>query len=249
MLPLSAIAYGTPPEGCVGKFENLGLKLLKTVEADCKVGPFGSVCSGYIGLIHAKKAIVLAFRGTTNIWQLLEELKAAFEKVEFLDEDHGEVHPLFLKGVENVFINSELQPLLALLLEKYPDYEIYITGHSLGGALAGLTATWLSNIMPGIKDRIVLYTFGQPRIGTLQFVKYLASMNFTYYRVSNGDDIVTCVATTLLGYHHAGTEVLYTNDKHEEYYGDKGCSMKTRTNLMPHTHYFGRRVGEFCSSG
>ncbi|KAK6054041.1 triacylglycerol lipase, partial [Cooperia oncophora] len=56
---------------------------------------------------------------------------------------------------------------------KYADYKVVFTGHSLGGALAALAAarTAKEGLRPG--DKITIYTFGEPRVGTAQF-----AMNF-----------------------------------------------------------------------
>lgn len=51
------------------------------------------------------------------------------------------------------------------LIQKYPDFRVVITGHSLGGALASLTAA--SFVFNGVAstDNLFLYTFGMPRVG------------------------------------------------------------------------------------
>jgi triacylglycerol lipase len=49
-------------------------------------------------------------------------------------------------------------------LDKYPTAEIFVTGHSLGGALAVLAAVDIKhNISP--ESEVILYTYGQPRVG------------------------------------------------------------------------------------
>lgn len=57
-----------------------------------------------------------------------------------------------------------------LLLKQYKDYEIWVTGHSLGGAVASIAATWMLNEYDDIDaDRIKLVTFGQPRTGDTDY--------------------------------------------------------------------------------
>ncbi|MCI2285455.1 hypothetical protein L3081_21250 [Colwellia sp. MSW7] len=65
---------------------------------------------------------------------------------------------------------------------------MHVVGHSLGGAIAELTAIWAS--ARGIKTK--LYTFGAPRV-VLRDSIYKAAMNIDHYRVTHGADPVPCV--------------------------------------------------------
>ncbi|KAL3089817.1 hypothetical protein niasHT_028290 [Heterodera trifolii] len=51
----------------------------------------------------------------------------------------------------------------------YGDFQVTFTGHSLGGALASLAA--MRTVLEGMRrsDQIKLYTFGQPRVGNVEF--------------------------------------------------------------------------------
>ncbi|VDN30224.1 unnamed protein product [Cylicostephanus goldi] len=51
------------------------------------------------------------------------------------------------------------------LYENHPDYDIWITGHSLGGAMASLAAHYIKNEFQIPENKIKLITFGQPRTG------------------------------------------------------------------------------------
>ena len=73
---------------------------------------------------------------------------------------------------------------------------IFITGHSLGGALATLGAAYLSGWGPA-----ACYTFGAPRGGNKGFS---SSLQTPVYRVVNPGDPVPHVPTPLRGYRHAG---------------------------------------------
>ncbi|KAH7712420.1 class 3 lipase protein, partial [Aphelenchoides avenae] len=50
-----------------------------------------------------------------------------------------------------------------------PYYDIWVTGHSLGGALATITARHISGGVADLPKRVKLVTFGQPRVGTKGF--------------------------------------------------------------------------------
>lgn len=80
---------------------------------------------------------------------------------------------------------------------------LFVTGHSLGAALAIVTALRLtSNPVTGVD---AVYAFGTPRPGNGDFARrYNASLGTTTYRLVHGDDIVATVAPSELGFRHVG---------------------------------------------
>ena len=79
---------------------------------------------------------------------------------------------------------------------------VFISGHSLGGALAVLAASRLQGIP------LHLYTFGQPRVGNDEFAKSCEGMfGSTYFRFVNDKDIVPRVPPFIAGYRHFGHEL------------------------------------------
>jgi pimeloyl-ACP methyl ester carboxylesterase len=73
---------------------------------------------------------------------------------------------------------------------------VYVTGHSLGAAMATIAAS-------RIQDRVTaLITFGSPRVGDTAFVK---SLVVDHYRVQNNCDDVTKVPFRVMGFDHHGT--------------------------------------------
>jgi hypothetical protein len=85
-----------------------------------------------------------------------------------------------------------------------PDGQVFVTGHSLGGALAVLLADQLNTMGKSIT---AVYTFGMPRPGRRNFAdRYNADplANRTY-RLVYGEDIVPTVAPSEpLGFRHVG---------------------------------------------
>ncbi|CAJ0590943.1 unnamed protein product [Cylicocyclus nassatus] len=53
----------------------------------------------------------------------------------------------------------------------HPDYEIWVTGHSLGGAMASLAAHYIRRKYDIPANQIKLVTFGQPRTGDDEYSK------------------------------------------------------------------------------
>ncbi|KAL3681759.1 hypothetical protein R1sor_024715 [Riccia sorocarpa] len=80
------------------------------------------------------------------------------------------------------------------IMKKNPEAKLFVTGHSLGGALANLyTAFLFFNNEDLITNRFgALYTFGQPRVGSEQYSKFLISKigKSRYWRVVYGNDLV-----------------------------------------------------------
>ncbi|PIO61477.1 triacylglycerol lipase [Teladorsagia circumcincta] len=54
---------------------------------------------------------------------------------------------------------------------KYPEYEVWVTGHSLGGAMASLAASYIIAEEGVPSTSVKMVTFGQPRVGDYQYAK------------------------------------------------------------------------------
>ena len=78
----------------------------------------------------------------------------------------------------------------------------FITGHSLGGALAAVTAFWIAESRGEVDG---VYTFGTPRPGISQFANdYNALLGERTYRLVHGEDLVPSVPPSELGFRHIG---------------------------------------------
>jgi len=156
---------------------------------------------GFTGYSASFKGIVLAFRGSSNIQNWIINLST--NQVAYSRCSNCKVHNGFYTGYNLVktAMLSQIQALKAL----YRDAPVYITGHSLGGALASLSA-------PDIKDSYGpiagFYTFGEPRVGNAEFATYLTSV-VASYRVIHYGDLVPHVPPESFGFVHEGTEIWY----------------------------------------
>ena len=106
--------------------------------------------------------------------------------------------------------SRKVEKQLRALLEKTGEKPIYLTGHSLGGALALVASAALGG-SSSFGDRIAaVYTFGAPRVGKSNFSEIVKA---PHYRVINSGDIVPLVPPNwILGYVHTGTPVLLKKD-------------------------------------
>lgn len=112
---------------------------------------------------------------------------------EELTDDKSLVHKGFLTYVQDGFFtpNSHGKVVgmeLAEQLKADPRDKIYLTGHSLGGAVAELLAARLVDL--GVApDQIRVITFGAPAVGNLAFVEnYEPKINLT--RITLAGDVV-----------------------------------------------------------
>lgn len=106
-------------------------------------------------------------------------------------------------------VADQVQNLLQTQAALYPDYDIVITGHSMGGALAALAAAQLSTVFPGL----TAYSMGQPRTGNAAFASFVDSAfastdpaTTRFFRSTHEDDGVPLWPSTDLGYKHHGIE-------------------------------------------
>ena len=129
---------------------------------------------------------VLSFRGTEI--QQKSDVLADLEAGKNFERSGGKVHYGFKHELD------KLWPSIEKSLDKIDN--LYITGHSLGAAMATIAAS-------RIQEKVTsLVTFGSPRVGTREFVK---NLKVIHYRVQNNCDDVTKVPFTFMGFKHHGT--------------------------------------------
>jgi hypothetical protein len=88
---------------------------------------------------------------------------------------------------------DDITKIVAKLLFDNPRAQLFVTGHSLGGALAAVYGAMLHyNAETEITDRLAaIYTFGQPRVGDQNFANYAdQKLKGHYNRVVYCNDIV-----------------------------------------------------------
>ena len=201
--------------------------------ATWNTGPFMSDSCGYIVLSHppSPPRIIVAFRGTYSIANtILDLLTIPQEYIPYPgddDESDGKrnsrnramnaekpqctnckVHAGFMQSWRHT--RPEILPHLKEAVQQYPDYQVTLVGHSLGGAVAALAS--LDFHARGWNPQVT--TFGEPRIGNQGLMQYLdqifsdgdcANITGRYRRVTHFDDPVPLLPLTEWGYQmHAG---------------------------------------------
>jgi len=151
---------------------------------------------GTQGFVAAdKSSILVAFRGTEAVAEdWLTDLD--FPKVR---GPRGLVHRGFLEAMETIW--SELVETLRTF--RTADQGLWLTGHSLGAALATLAAVRLE--FETRFETSGLYTFGSPRVGDARFRRFAESrLGRRTFRFANYRDLVTRVPFEWMGYEHVG---------------------------------------------
>jgi hypothetical protein len=159
--------------------------------------PQGSPDHTQVILAFNADAVIVAFRGTEpDQWKdFMTDMKA--HQIEL--GTAGKVHAGFRSGLLSVW--NQVQPEVERLAAS--GKSVWMTGHSLGGALAVLAAHQY-------QKPATVYTFGAPRIGDADFVKHYQQPTF---RVVNNTDLVAEVPPPLW-YQHVG-ELIYFNSRHQ----------------------------------
>ncbi|KAL7629435.1 hypothetical protein AAE478_000955 [Parahypoxylon ruwenzoriense] len=238
----------TPPFTCASRCKDFPTLDLVTT---WNTGPLMSDSCGYIAVDHGtaptprvspitgernQGEIIVAFRGTYSIANTIVDLSTIpQEYVPYPSPGDGgsetprepehichdcTVHMGFLASWK--VTRDVVLPVLKPLHEKYPEYPIHLVGHSLGGAVAALAALELK-VIPGW-DKLVVTTFGEPRVGNDGFVEYLDSVfelggvdgrveERSYRRVTHVDDPVPLLPLSEWGYRsHAGEFFISKSD-------------------------------------
>lgn len=181
---LSLESY-SPPIDLEESLTRLGFQRSKTV-----------VHSSILGYILSNGDLsVIVFRGTDDAPDWLANLDVDSEPT-----PHGRVHRGFSRAYQ------ALRPQIQKILNKQEPKHVWITGHSLGGAIAVLCAyDFVTNEQFNLDG---LMTFGQPMIGDQQMASYLdRKLQGKYLRFVNESDIVARVPPT--HYAHCGTWIWF----------------------------------------
>lgn len=155
---------------------------------------------GFVGYLPSDKTIYVAFRGSSDIQNWIADLEVTF--MDYEGDCCGtscRIHKGFYQSAQSVF--ADVLDEVRILQAQFPSYSVRCTGHSLGAALAVVTAMDLSN--SGIQSSI--YNFGQPRVGDAQFAS-CSSSKITTERVTHLKDTVPHVPFESWGYVHGCRE-------------------------------------------
>ena len=230
MVYLSALAYSDDVAKYIPKASEVNtFELVKQVT---KLSG-GGLSSGFVAVSHSEKAIAIAFRGTQSYTQMLTEIICILTEPPTDFEAGGKVQEYFL-SVFNVIWN-DLRQYVNEEIKNNPSYKVWVTGHSLGAALASLASTLILYEGKTSRDNLMLYTFGQPRVGNYDYALAHDSLVPLSFRVTHYRDMIVhlptchttvpgtpCIALGDWPYHH-GKEIYYGNETMTKFSSYKTC--------------------------
>jgi len=197
--------------------------------------------NGFIGYLPAHSSIYVVFRGSQSFQNFVEDMELIQSNYTYCD--NCKVHSGFLAS--QLSIEQDALTEVNRLQSLFPDYQIVVTGHSLGAALATLFSVTLYH--NGIKNPR-LFNFGSPRIGNINTAAYISELLPDINRITNHKDAVPHLPPhSLTSFVHIAKEWYYDqNGMHAcEGFEDPKCSSQWFiTSISDHMLYIDTPFGK-----
>lgn len=164
---------------------------------------------GYVGVIQPENQILVVFRGSESTRNWMEDADVILTQYSTFTECNCNVHSGFYTSSNNIypFVHEYVNDMLDI----FPNFNVIITGHSYGAAVAQLISMEL--LSNGIYSS--LYNYGQPRIGDRNYANFVNSKMDNLWRFTHYKDMIPHIPPiTGLGYYHSCTEI-YENEYHD----------------------------------
>jgi len=203
MARLSSLVY-TCKDGAKGKAPDHSgiLDILKGDDGDFqKIHPYDNKSSQAI-LVEHEQFLCMAFRGTDEIRDWFDNLD-----IQKREELFGVFHEGFWEATQDIWPKIYRDYLHAYKSKPRP---LFLTGHSLGGAMATIAAAKM--VYEDLPFTSV-YTFGQPRAMDRETGrKFNTECKERFHRFCNDKDVVTRIPARIGGFTHVGQVVYIDND-------------------------------------
>ncbi|KAG4378022.1 hypothetical protein AAZX31_18G231400 [Glycine max] len=149
-----------------------------------------------------RRDVVIALRGTATCLEWLENLRVTLTKLpshmgcgyEDCMVENGFLSLYVSKTGACPSLQDMVREEVARVIESYGDepLSITITGHSLGAALAILSAYDITATLKNA-PMVTVVSFGAPRVGNEKFRSQLEKSGTRILRIVNSDDVITKV--------------------------------------------------------
>jgi predicted lipase len=152
-----------------------------------------------ITLNDKDKRICVVFRGSESSKDWYYDLQVR----KMCIRDDIMVHSGFYDQLCSAGVFNDIVGEVKKQLAEHPDYALFVTGHSLGAALATLFGYLSAHVLD---DKITVVSFASPRVGNASWKKsFEEKTNLEHYRVTNNRDIVTAFPN--YKYKHVGDNI------------------------------------------
>jgi len=211
----------------------MGLEENYCAEIAENVGAMFICSTAFLVQSRCGRVVILCYRGTqpANLVNWMTDVDVEPEKVAFAIGGAGsfEIHSGFYRNVRAT--RFEVLNALRRALDGEPMVEgaprpehrleaLYITGHSLGAAMAALMGAMIATeqaYQPLAAKLRAVYTFGQPMVGSRAFAEQCAQnplLAATYARFIHADDLVPALPPSFSGdFAHFGPEYQYAETR------------------------------------
>jgi len=193
-----------------------------------------------VGVDNARRRVTVAFRGSVTNKDFAQDAQIWMEKIDnplagikgqpkTIRIHHGFYEYMYYNTTsgetraDGVTPKSKYERILdqaKVLLKKYPDYRLYVAGHSLGAALASVFA-FMASTDEEVPGPVTCVSVASPFVGGVNFRKAFQYQEkegrLRYLRIVNHGDIVTIMpfyAINLGSYKHVGVELKLYGDKY-----------------------------------
>lgn len=157
----------------------------------------------YLGYDPGKDHHVLSFEGTQDVEDWIIDLQIATLSP-YKQYPDARVHTGFWKAY------TSIQQRLYAAIQMYPIQHLFVTGHSLGNALATVASLDLAEELN--LTSISMLGLAGPRVGNLEYASLFEKYVDSYYRITHAYDPIPHLPPMFLGFMHVGHEVYYPNN-------------------------------------
>ncbi|MGD1944300.1 MAG: lipase family protein [Leptolyngbyaceae cyanobacterium] len=174
------------------------------VTAAVKVGRKIEVFYGF--LLESDEDSILVFRGTQRTAEWIGNIYAIQQ--DYLHPTTGAKLGRIHTGFRNI-ANTIINPLAVDAARQInPNKPCYVSGHSLGSALATILALDIALNIPALQPQLQVYVYASPRVGDPEFARSYAQILPNSFRITNlADPIPTMPPTKLRAeFVHVGEE-------------------------------------------
>lgn len=179
------------------------------VTAAVNVGRTIEVFYGF--LLESEEDSILVFRGTQRTAEWIGNIYAVQQ--DYINPNTGKSIGRMHNGFRRI-ADSIINPLAVDAVKAInPDKPCYVSGHSLGAALATVLALDIALAVPALQPNLQVYVYASPRVGNPEFARNYAKILPNSFRVTNlADPIPTMPPTKMRAeFVHVGENWAFIN--------------------------------------